>query len=200
MLSTVEDRERSLYRDVWQGVREYGKMAPGAQYLPLFQDMSQADRADSVLDAGCGSGKGALALRAAGFRDVRLCDLTDAGLVEEARAFPFRSACLWRPLRPQLGYALGGCVDWVYCCDVMEHIPTPFTMLTVFQLLEVARKGVFLSISLMPDSFGVWVGQPLHQTVQAFAQWRDQLQSIGTVRECRDLLHSGVYLVEPRAC
>lgn len=197
MASTVEDRERALYQDVWQGVREYGTVAPGAQYLPLFLDMSQADRSDSVLDAGCGSGKGALALQGAGFKDVRLCDLTDAGLDDDARSLPFRSVCLWRPLRQQLWYRFGGRFDWVYCTDVLEHVPPVFTMLTIFQLLEVSRKGLFLSISLMPDSFGVWVGQPLHQTVQSFTQWRDQLSGVGRVRECRDLLHTGVYLVEP---
>jgi hypothetical protein len=65
-------------------------------------------------------------------------------------------------------------------------------------LLEVARRGVFLSISLMPDEFGAFVGKRLHQSVQTFVQWRDQLHAIGTVVEARDLLHCGVYLVKPR--
>jgi hypothetical protein len=65
-------------------------------------------------------------------------------------------------------------------------------------LLEVARRGVFLSISLMPDQFGKWIGKPLHQSVQTFPEWRDQLAAIGRVIEARDLLHTGIYLVEPR--
>lgn len=195
---TVEDRERRLYEDVWQGVREYGTHAPGEVYAPLFLDMARPSLSDSILDAGCGSGKGALALKAAGFSDVRLCDLTASGLVPDAYDLPFRPACLWRPLRPQLWYRFGGRFDWVYCCDVLEHIPTPFTMLVIHQLLEVTRYGLFLSISLVPDSFGAWVGQPLHQTVQNFVQWREQLNAVGKVKECRDLLNAGLYLVEPR--
>jgi hypothetical protein len=34
--------------------------------------------------------------------------------------------------------------------------------------------------------------------VLSFVQWRDQLAALGTVKECRDMLMNGVYLVEPR--
>jgi hypothetical protein len=81
---------------------------------------------------------------------------------------------------------------------VLEHIPTPFTMLVASRLLEVARKGVFLSISLMPDQFGVWVGESLHKTVQTFPQWKAQLDTVGRLVEARDLLHCGLFWVEPR--
>jgi hypothetical protein len=80
----------------------------------------------------------------------------------------------------------------------MEHIPPAFTMLVVARLLEVARSGAFFSISLVPDAFGAWVGKPLHQSVQSFTQWRDQLATLGEVLECRDLLTTGVYFVRPR--
>ncbi len=70
-------------------------------------------------------------------------------------------------------------------------------MLTVFRLLEVARRGVFLSIALEPDVFGAWVGKSLHQTVQSFTWWRDNLATLGTLKESRDLLNAGVFLLEP---
>ncbi len=187
---------RAVYESAW-GLDVYGLHSPGALSVPLFQDMAHPSVCDSILDAGCGSGKGAVALKEAGFENLLLCDLTPAGLVDEARGFRFRSVSLWDDLVPQLGYLDGRTVDWVYCCDVLEHIPTPFTMLVVSRLLAVARKGVFLTISLMPDQFGAWVGQPLHLTVQTFPQWREQLSALGTVQEARDLLHSGVYLVKP---
>jgi SAM-dependent methyltransferase len=191
--------ERDTYDQMW-AIDAYATLSPGVQYLPLFLDAITAHEgplprwhASSVLDAGTGSGKGALALRAAGLT-VTLCDLTDAGLVDEARDLPFHVTPLWEPLRRIVGWH-----DWVYCCDVLEHIPPPFTMLVVSRLLEVARKGVFLSISLQPDAFGAWIGKPLHQSVQSFSEWRDQLATIGTVLEARDLLTVGVYLVQPHA-
>lgn len=190
---SVLTAERELYQEVWASLEAYGHHAPGEAYLPQFLDMSATTMRQSILDAGCGSGKGALALQAAGFARVHLVDLTDAGLVEAARALPFTEAALWDDLKRQVGF-----FDWVYCCDVMEHIPTPFTMLVASRLLEVARRGVFFSISLVPDAFGAWVGKPLHQTVQSFTAWRDQLDTVGRVKECRDLLNAGLYLVVPR--
>jgi SAM-dependent methyltransferase len=195
-------QERLTYESMWQ-IEDYAKTSPGSQLVPAFLEMSGAQartyptlklgapHTTTVLDAGCGSGKGALALHQAGFR-VEMCDLTDAGLVDEAKAIPFWQACLWAPQIVPKRF------DWVYCCDVLEHIPTPFVMLAVSRLLQVARNGVFLSIALQGDNFGVWVGKPLHQTVYGFVQWRDLLSTIGHVKECRDMLMNGVYLVEPR--
>ena len=67
----------------------------------------------------------------------------------------------------------------------------------IARLLEVSRTGLFLSISTVPDVHGVLVREPLHQTVQSFVQWRDQIAELGRVVEARDLLVSGCYLVEP---
>jgi 2-polyprenyl-3-methyl-5-hydroxy-6-metoxy-1,4-benzoquinol methylase len=189
-------QERATYETMWL-VADYAKTSPGGQLVPAFLEMSGAKPRQTVLDAGCGSGKGAIALRDAGFK-VTMCDLTPGGLLPDAADLPFYEACLWDDLRTIGGYRLGGKFDWVYCCDVLEHIPTPFVMLAVSRLLQVARNGVFLSIALQGDNFGVWVGKPLHQTVYGFVQWRDLLNTIGHVKECRDMLMNGVYLVEPR--
>jgi SAM-dependent methyltransferase len=180
-------RERETYESVWGMLPTYGDHAPGEQHLALFQEMAGA-ASGSVLDAGCGSGKGALALAAAGF-DVTLCDITPDGLVDQARRLRFVNACLWS----NLPTVLPASVDYVYCCDVLEHIPTEYSMLVLRRLLDVADRGVFLSIALVPDQFGVWVGKPLHQTVRPFTWWRDRLRDIGELVECRDLLTTGVY-------
>jgi 2-polyprenyl-3-methyl-5-hydroxy-6-metoxy-1,4-benzoquinol methylase len=195
-MSSLLERERDKYDAMW-AVPAYANASPGAQVLPVFLDMTQAT-SGTVLDAGCGSGKGAVALVKAGF-DVTLCDLTPEGLVPEAQGLPFAASALWADLAP-LTYAatFGKTFDYVYCCDVLEHIPTPFTMLVIRRLLDVSKHGVFLSISTVPDNFGVWIGEPLHQTVQPFVQWRDQLNTIGRVIEARDLLMSGCYWVAPR--
>lgn len=194
-MSTILQTERATYEDVWSSVEGYADHAPGEHWLPLFLDMAQPKRGATVLDAGAGSGKGALALKAAGF-DVTLCDVTDAGLVEDARGLRFYEACLWReiPKALPMRYAY----DYTYCTDVLEHIPPEFTMLVVDQLLRVTTHALFLSISLVPDSFGVWVGKSLHQTVQGFVWWKDHLAELGEVVEARDCLQTGIYLVRPR--
>jgi 2-polyprenyl-3-methyl-5-hydroxy-6-metoxy-1,4-benzoquinol methylase len=189
------DTERQTYEAMW-AVDAYAAFSPGETYLPLFLDMVQTSHG-TVLDAGCGSGKGALALQQAGF-EVTACDLTPNGLIPAASGLRFHVVSLWHDLPPQLGYLFGRQVDYVYCCDVLEHIPLPFTMLVVRNLLAVARKGVFLTIALQPDQCGVWVGTALHQSVQSFVSWRDQLAELGTVQECRDCLMTGIYYVTPR--
>ena len=189
-MSTVTTAERTLYEDLWSAVPKYADHAPGEHFLPLFlQTVGEAR--GHVLDAGTGSGKGALALSRAGFR-VTCCDVTDAGLVPDAKSLPFYQACLWTNLRP---ITASGAFDWVYCTDVLEHVPPQFTMLAIHHMLRVARRGLFLSVSLVPDHFGVWAGQPLHRTVESFIWWRNSLGEIGNVVEARDLLSTAVFFV-----
>lgn len=187
------DQERDTYADVWSAVDSYGNHAPGEHYLPIFLQIVGSARGH-VLDAGTGSGKGALALDGAGFR-VTCCDVTDAGLVPQAKHLPFRSASLWHPLR---SLAPSNAFDYVYCTDVLEHIPPQFTMLCCEQMLRVARRGLFLSVSLVPDSFGAYIGKALHQTVQPFTWWKSSLGELGNVTDARDLLNSATFYVEPR--
>lgn len=197
----VSSAETETYRQVW-GLNGYGDYSPGERFASIFVDMVQAHdaryllpkgvRTATVLDAGTGTGKGALALQAAGF-DVTACDLTAEGLIDAAKDLPFHEVCLWGDLQ-----AVVGRHDWVVNCDVLEHLPTPFVMLTVHRLLEVAREGVFLSIALVPDAFGAWLGKSLHQTVQPFDVWKTQLGELADVVEARDLLMTGVFLLKAR--
>lgn len=198
--------ERATYEEIW-AIGGYADNSPGASLAPLFAEMAHQISADqakrwtdvlrigshvTVLDAGCGSGKGAVALRALGFA-VTLCDLTPAGLVPEAADLPFHQVALWDDVARTTGKH-----DYCYCCDVMEHIPPVFAMLVVDRLLQVAKRGVFFSISLVPDQCGALVGKSLHQTVQSFTAWRDQLDTVGEVVEARDLLVNAVYFVRAR--
>lgn len=186
-LLTQQDTEK--YADLWASLPAYGIHAPGLDVLPVFQSIAPPPA--TVLDAGSGSGQASAAMHARGY-DVTMCDLTDAGLCEDAQGLPFYTACLWKPLRPQVRR---GAVDWVYCVDVLEHIPPQFTMLAIDQMLSIATNGVFLGIALTPDQFGVWMGGPLHLTVQPFTWWRDSLKELGTVVEARDMLHRALFVV-----
>jgi SAM-dependent methyltransferase len=188
-MSTILDAERALYQDVWSSVDRYADYAPGERYLPIFQSIVGDPRLALVLDAGTGSGKGALALLQANFTVIAV-DVTGAGLVDAARDIPFVEACLWTDLERSVGR-----VDWVYCTDVLEHVPPQFTMLAVEQMLRVSRRGVFITVSLVPDNFGAWVGRSLHQTVQSFTWWRDSLRELGTVTEARDFITDAVFMV-----
>jgi 2-polyprenyl-3-methyl-5-hydroxy-6-metoxy-1,4-benzoquinol methylase len=204
--SIIGTRERDTYRDVWGTLgSEYDTWSPGVEYLPLFLSRI-GDTRGTLIDAGCGSGRASVQLAAAGF-SVLLCDLTDDGLDDSARGIPFLSTVLWRDLMP-VAY-LGDVhystrpprpsVDYVYCCDVLEHIPEALTMLTVHRLCAVARREVFLVVSHELDRSGFWVGRPLHHTVQSFVWWRDHLAEVTEILEARDLIHHGVFWLKGQA-
>jgi 2-polyprenyl-3-methyl-5-hydroxy-6-metoxy-1,4-benzoquinol methylase len=197
-MTKIEQDERATYRDIWSSVDAYADHAPGEHWAPLF--LAMVDRTSgTLLDAGCGTGKGGVALANAGF-DVTLADLTPDGLTPAARSLPFFSVCLWHDLYDlarQQAWPGRSRFDYVYCCDVLEHIPPQFTMLVVDQLLRVTRHGLFLSVALTPDHFGAWIGKPLHQTVQAFTWWRDSLSELGTMLEARDCQKTGLYWMRP---
>jgi 2-polyprenyl-3-methyl-5-hydroxy-6-metoxy-1,4-benzoquinol methylase len=179
--------DRQKYEDL-AAVPAYADHSPGEQFAPMFCELV-GDQRGTVLDAGCCTGKGGLALATAGFT-VELCDYTDALLVPEAAALQFkRVRTLWDD--PFWYY------DFVYCCDVLEHIPREFTMITVRNLMGMVRTGAFFSVALTPDSFGAWVGRPLHETVESFVWWRDRLKEFGTLEDARDLGHTGIYYVRP---
>lgn len=182
--------EAEKYRDVWLSVPQYGEHSPGELFVPMFSTVATAGA--HVVDAGTGSGRGALALTAAGYHVDCVCDLTADGLVEAARRFRFAEACLWRPLRPQLKL---GRTEWVYCVDVLEHLPPQFTMLAVDQMLALAEVGLFLVVTLVPDQWGAVVGETLHRTVEAFTWWRDSLREVGRVVDARDQIQRGVFVV-----
>ncbi len=185
---TIAEREAETYRKAW-AIQEYGIESPGAVFVSAFVEMAAPDVSDHILDAGCGAGAGIEALAQLGYARTSGADLIDvrAGAAADGA---FWEGPLWH-LR---------CTphDWVYCCDVLEHVPDEFTMLVGARLLAAARRGAFFSIALEPDNFGALVGETLHKTVRPFVWWRDRLAELGRVVECRDLLSTGLYLVEPR--
>lgn len=201
-MSRVLNDEIALYDTAWS-MGGYGDFSPGEKYAHVFASL--VPPGGTVLDAGTGSGKGAIALDALGFK-VAMCDVTPEGLdsPDLVKRFPYTNASLWHDKSLKTVAYMAKCFDpafngqdfdWAFCCDVMEHIPTQFTMLIIQNLLHIVQRGVFLSIALVPDSFGVWVGKPLHQTVQPFTWWRDNLAELATVSDARDCLNTGIFLL-----
>lgn len=192
--------ETDAYADLWSSVSSYKRNSPGEQYAATFHALVQ-DAGATVLDAGCGEGRGLVALAKLGYVVAGL-DLTDAGLSAEAATFPFMQETIWNDLHEAVNlfhasptHAYGSKPDYVYCCDVLEHLPPQFTMLAVDQLVRIAKKGVFLSIFFIQDGYGPWVGRHLHQTVQPFVWWRDSLRERHAVVEARDCHEFGIFYV-----
>jgi SAM-dependent methyltransferase len=195
-MMTITARETETYAEALS-LPAYGEFSPGEKYADLFASL--ASHGATVLDAGCGTGKGMIALASRGF-SVTGCDLTEAGLVTEARTMHVHAGVsLWRPI--PLRHLSGAwrkhakLYDYVYCTDVLEHIPPQFTMLVVQRLLDAALNGVFLSICLVSDSMGGWVGHALHQSVRRYDEWLADLRELADVTDARDLGANATFML-----
>ena len=180
-------------------MEEYRSVSPGEALVGPFLELTHAKPGESLVDVGCGPGR-AGAKFASLLIDTVLVDGTPDAVdpdVRELVASPdarliFVESCVWADWPRETGT-----VDYAYCCDVLEHLPTEFTMLTVHRCLEAAPLA-FFHVSTEPDQFGASIDETLHLTVQPFAWWRDRLAEVGELIEARDLLASGLFLLRRR--
>lgn len=203
-MGRIQTTETEAYAELWGSVSAYKRISPGEQYARVFHDLV-ADPGATVLDAGCGEGRGLVALADLGYR-VAGVDLTDAGLSVAAKTHPFIAQSLWHDLKPAV-YLLhvqqptvfrSESVDYVYSCDVLEHLPEQFTMLAVQRMLEVTETGAFFSIYFNQEGYGPWIGRALHLTVRPFVWWRDSLRELGELADARDCDEFGIFYLRPR--
>ena len=203
-MQSIQQKEAEVYTELWSSVPSYRRVSPGERYADLFHAIVN-DPGATVLDAGCGEGKGMDALAAHGYQMCGI-DLTDAGWATHTHPYPFVTGTIWHDLRPVVYlfhvskpevFRPDG-VDYVYSCDVFEHLPEQFTMLAAQRLLEVTKKGVFLSIMHQQEIYGSWVGRRLHLTVKPFVWWRDAFREIAEVVEARDMMERGVFYLRAK--
>lgn len=182
--------EQSKYERMW-AVPEYDKFSPGMENVDRFIEIVKPNDYETLIDIGCGAGRAGLRFQNEYGLRVWWMDITDAGLDPAVPREMFSKQEIW-------GQYLNGsrrCWDYGYCCDVMEHIPTEYTMLVLDRIINACRVSYF-QICLVPDQFGARIGEPLHLTVRPFTWWRDRLNTIGNVVDARDLLGNGLYVVE----
>lgn len=181
--------ERAKYDEIWS-MPEYRVFSPGMENVDRFIQVLKPTKGDTLIDIGCGEGKAGLAFQEYGL-DVSWLDITEAQLSEQISRKRFIESPIWHDLwthRRVLGWQYG------FCCDVMEHIPIEFTMLSLERIIRSCRTSWF-QISHEPDMFGHLIGTPLHLTVQPFDWWRDRIASVGVITDARDLCGMGLFVV-----
>lgn len=178
-------QERAKYQEIWS-IPEYRVQSPGLEDVDHFMDVMDPPHGSSLIDIGCGEGLAGLEFAKRGFH-VNWLDLTDAGLSPKVDRSRFIEAPLWSNWPRDLW-------DYGYCCDVLEHIPSEYTMICVGRILQ-ACETAWLRIALTPDAFGQMIGEPLHLTVRPFDWWLVRLATLGKVKDARDLCGVGLYVV-----
>lgn len=179
--------EVEKYKAAWE-IPSYHTYSPGHKNVSRFMDVLNPDPGSSIIDLGCGAGVAGLEFKKLGM-NVTWLDLTSAGLSKEVPKQDFIESPLWDNWN-----SAGRHWDYGFCCDVLEHIPTEFTMLTIAKILE-SCDVLWLQIALRPDEFGKLVGEPLHLTVQPFAWWLPRIALLGKILDARDLIADGLFVV-----
>jgi len=149
---------------------EYRVVAPGEQIAQEFLAQAKPPKGASVIDLGCGTGRGALNLAFFGGMNVTMVDFADNCLDEDivsmletqSHAMRFVEADLSQPLPVSAAYG--------FCTDVMEHI-RPHHVDRVLDNCLAACQHVFFQIATEDDVMGKLVGHKLHLTVQPYSWW-----------------------------
>lgn len=177
----VRAREQMKYFNIW-GDDQYRVNCPAErvgvdQFLGWFvhdiKEFFDKGEAPTVLDAGCGTGRGALKLADNGLA-VLPVDITRRCMSVEVFDYigtAFEEVCLWDMCPKEYGSA------FVFCCDVMEHIPEPLVDKVLDNLAACAGVGAYFRISLIPDGFGKKYNYVLHETVKSKEWWLEKLQA-----------------------
>lgn len=176
---SIRPIERELYRQMWDR-EEYRRVSPGEECVKNFLQLAQPPRGATVLDLGCGTGRGGLGLAFFGGMDVTLVDFASNCLDDDiqqmlpaqSHALRFVEADLTKPLPVQASYG--------FCCDVLEHIP-PAQIDAVLNNCLDACQHVYFQISTVDDVMGVLVGHKLHLSVHPYEWWLQKFQDRGCV-------------------
>lgn len=160
--------ERDKYLKLWQR-EDYRRMSPGEINAATFLEAMRIDGVGPVIDFGCGTGRGAMALAKAGL-EVVLVDFVSYCRDHETIHLPFLEWDLTQPCPLRAPYG--------YCCDVMEHIP-PDSVDAVITNIMASAETVFFQIATVPDAFGKMIGQTLHMTVQPAEWWASTCERLG---------------------
>lgn len=160
-------REQAKYQEMWShdGYRDF---APGERYADQAIAALGMVPGDSVIDFGCGTGRGAAALKSAGMV-VTAVDFAGNCLDIEALHLDFRQECLWE--LPDTLIA-----DYGYCTDVMEHIPLEKVDAVLAGIARCCRYGAFFNISTTDDNCGRLVGRKLHMSILTAGAWATALR------------------------
>lgn len=175
--------ERDKYRLMW-GLETYRAFAPGEVEAERFLEIAKPD--GLVIDFGCGTGRGALAIAKAGHR-IFLLDFAGNCRDQEALALPFMDCDLTQPI------AIKG--EYGFCTDVMEHIPPEDTHKALGNMFASTPR-VYFRIDTEADNCGALIGATLHMAVRSHDEWRDILSEFGAITHEEARAGHSIFYVE----
>jgi len=168
-ISSVRPLEKDLYTMMWERP-EYRVVAPGEHIAHEFLNQAKPPKGASVIDLGCGTGRGALNLAFFGGLDVTMVDFAKNCLDEDIVPMLETQKHVMRFVEADLSQPLPVKAAYGFCTDVMEHIRPHHVDQVLDNCLE-ACQHVFFQIATEDDKLGQLVGHKLHLSVHSYAWW-----------------------------
>ena len=173
-IEPVKLTEQAKYEKMWE-IDDYRKVAPGEQMFMHFIQQVKPKAGSTLIDFGCGTGRGGTMLALMGGLNVRLVDFAANCLDEEVKLtiqnHPDRMQFTQWDLTKKMPFS----AVYGYCTDVMEHIPTEDVDRVLANVL-LSAQHVFFQICNTPDHMGERIGHPLHLTVKPYEWWVKKLR------------------------
>jgi len=163
---TTAEREQQKYRRMW-AFDQYHNSSPGERVVQTFLQSCRPSPGETVADVGAGTGRAGKKLAETGL----VVTLLDCCPEANETSLPCREVILW-DLPSDLPR-----FDWIYCVDVLEHIPTEYVEQTLRKMARITGKGGYLQVCCVPDNCGKMIGETLHLTVQPMDWWAKQIQA-----------------------
>ena len=197
-------QEKTKYEKMW-GNEPYRANSPGynsvADFLACIK--SRKSSSDSLIDFGCGTGVVSIPFLEEGFK-VSLVDIADNCLNDNIHAltflFPelitFFLAPLWE-LPSSLEKS-----DWIYCMDVLEHLPPERVDKALSEMAKKTKKGGALQVFLQDEGMGKIVGETLHLTIRPLDWWLEKISNYWVVEEVQPIIPGVrycIYIGPPKA-
>ena len=167
------------YTKLWADHPEYRMVSPGEQLAQHFLDIARPKPGASIIDFGCGTGRGGLQLAVVGQLNVTMIDFARNCLDADIVPMLETQKHVLRFIKADLEKRIPATAEYGFCTDVMEHIPTDKVDDVLSNILASAQH-VFFQIALFDDICGSLIGEKLHLTIQSYEWWLKRFKD----REC----------------
>lgn len=192
MIDQLTKDEKAKYEAMWN-IPSYRNISPGYLFTTSFFDVfkDQIMPGDSITDFGCGTGFATLPFLEKDLT-VHLVDIAPNALSDKIAALTllkpdkvqFTEACLW-DLPNEISPS-----DWIYCMDVLEHIPPKKIDAVLAQMASRTKKGGALQVFLKNEPFGDLIGETLHLTIKPLPWWIKKINTYFKIEKINTLVYN----------
>ena len=161
--------ERAKYEKMWT-LDKYRRRSPGLGQVDHFLTTCRPSKGDHILDVGTGRGVAVGELIRRGYLNTAGIDIASNAVNPDIR-YAYLD-------RFRIGDYLTTdtlMVDWIFCCDFLEHLPPEQLRPALEKIKHDSIKGLYLQVPTFPSSGKKWDDSfefELHYTVMPAIWWK----------------------------